>query len=32
VSGDTLKLRITRPDRGGGDPTTNEFTANREKS
>jgi hypothetical protein len=32
VSGDTLKLKITRPGRGGGDPTTNEVTANREKS
>ena len=32
VSGDTLKLKITRPGRGGGEPTTNEVTANREKS
>ena len=32
VSGDALKLKITRPGRGGGDPTTNEYTANREKS
>jgi hypothetical protein len=32
VSGDTLKLKVTRPGRGGGDPTTNEYTANREKS
>jgi hypothetical protein len=31
VSGDTLKLKITRPGRGG-EPMTNEFTANREKS
>jgi hypothetical protein len=32
VSGDTLKLKITRPGRGGGDPMTTEYTANREKS
>jgi hypothetical protein len=31
VSGDTLKLKITRPGRGG-EMMTNEFTANREKS
>jgi hypothetical protein len=30
VSGDTMKLKVTRPGRGG-DPMTNEFTANREK-
>jgi hypothetical protein len=32
VSGDTLKLKITRPGRGGGDPTTTEYTATKEKS
>jgi len=32
VSGDTMKLKVTRPGRGGGEPTTNEYTANREKS
>jgi hypothetical protein len=32
VSGDTLKLKITRPGRNGGDPMVNEVTANREKS
>jgi hypothetical protein len=31
ISGDTLKLKITRPGRGG-EPMTNEVTANREKS
>jgi len=32
VSGDSMKLKITAPGRGGGEPTTTEFTANREKS
>ena len=32
VSGDELKLKITRPGRGGGDPMVNEVTAKREKS
>jgi hypothetical protein len=32
VSGDTLNLKVTRPGRGGGDPTTTEFVAKREKS
>ncbi len=32
VSGDSLKLKVTRPGRGGGDPTTTEYTATREKS
>jgi len=27
VDGDTMKLKITRPGRGGGDPTTTEVTA-----
>jgi hypothetical protein len=31
VSGDEMKLKVTRPGRGGGDPTTTEFTAKREK-
>lgn len=32
VSGDSMKLKITRPGRGGGDPVTNEVTATKEKS
>jgi hypothetical protein len=32
VSGDTIKLKVTSPGRGGGEPRTDEFTANREKS
>jgi hypothetical protein len=32
VSGDTLKLKVTSPGRGGGDPMVNEFTATREKT
>jgi len=32
VSGDEMKLKVTAPGRGGGDPTTTEFTAKREKS
>jgi len=31
VDGDTMKLDITRPGRGGGDPMTNSVTAKREK-
>jgi hypothetical protein len=31
VSGDSLKLKVTRPGRGGGDPTTTEYTATKEK-
>ena len=31
VSGDTLKLKVTRPGRGGGDPMTTEYTATKEK-
>jgi hypothetical protein len=29
VAGDELKLKVTRPGRGGGDPTTTEVTAKR---
>ena len=32
VSGDELKLKITRPNPQGGDPTVQEVTAKREKS
>ena len=32
VSGDTIKLKVTSPGRGGGEPTTTEYTATREKS
>ena len=32
VSGDTMKLKVTAPGRGGGDPTTTEYTATRAKS
>ena len=32
VSGDELKLKVTAPGRGGGDPTTTEYAAKREKS
>jgi len=32
VSGDSMKLKVTRPGRGGGDPTTTEYTATKEKS
>jgi hypothetical protein len=31
VSGDTMKLKVTSPGRGGGEPMTNEFTATKEK-
>jgi hypothetical protein len=32
VSGDEMKLKVTSPGRGGGEPMTNEFSAKREKS
>ena len=32
VSGDSMKLKVTRPGRGGGEPTTTEYTATKEKS
>jgi hypothetical protein len=32
VSGDTMKLKVTAPGRGGGDPTTTEYSATRSKT
>ena len=32
MSGDDLKLKVTRPGYNGGDPMTTEFAAKREKS
>jgi hypothetical protein len=32
LSGDELKLKVTRPGRNGGEPQTNEFAAKREKT
>jgi len=32
VDGDSMKLKVTAPGRGGGDPTTTEYAAKRDKT